>query len=123
MGFFSSNKKIYSQNLGWINIDSVEKLENIFNNLENQTVLFFKHSTRCPVSRMVLNVFEKNWTDKKECKLYFIDLLTHRNVSNKLSHLTSVEHQSPQTILIKNKQVVYHNSHNGISAEDIQNLI
>lgn len=123
MGIFSFSKKAYSDKLNWNNLESVEQLEEAFANTDGQTALFFKHSSRCSISSMALNRFESKWEENADCTLYFIDLLVHRDVSNKLSELSSIDHQSPQAILIKNKKVVYNESHSGISAVEIQELI
>lgn len=121
MGIFSSNTQ--SRQLNWINIESIEDLKAAYTDTDNQTGLFFKHSTRCPTSRMVLNKFESEWEENEKCKLYYIDLLKHRDVSNTLSELSGVEHQSPQAILVQNKTSIYNNSHNRISANEIKDLI
>lgn len=121
MGLFSSNTN--SRRLNWINIETVEELKTAYNNTDQQSGLFFKHSTRCPTSRMVLNTFESEWEENDNCKLYFIDLLKHRDVSNALGELSGIEHQSPQAILVKDKASVYNNSHSGISANEIGKLI
>jgi bacillithiol system protein YtxJ len=41
-------------------------------------------------------------------------------VSNAIEEQFGIEHQSPQLILIKNGEVVYHNSHSGITIADIK---
>lgn len=121
MGLFSSNKN--TKKLNWINIESVEDLKTAYNNTNQKAGLFFKHSTRCPTSKMVLNTFESEWEENEGCNLYFINLISHRDVSNLLSELSGVEHQSPQAILVQDKAPVYNNSHSGISAKEIQSLI
>lgn len=123
MGLFSFNKKPRSSKLNWINITTVEELNEAIADTENGFGLFFKHSTRCNISAMALNNFESQWEENDQCKVYFIDLIAHRDVSNAISELTNVEHQSPQVILVKDKQAIYSHSHNGISAREIKKLI
>lgn len=123
MGLFSFIKKSRESRVNWINIESVEALNEAISNTKDKSGLFFKHSTRCNISSMALNGFESQWEENEKCDLYFIDLIRHRDVSNALSEITSVEHQSPQVILIKDKKAVYNSSHNGISASAIKNLI
>ena len=72
---------------------------------------------------MALARFESSWEQDDNCELYFIDLIAHRDVSNALSELTGVLHQSPQVIVVKNNKEIYNNSHNGISSSDIKNSI
>lgn len=123
MGLFSFSKKPRASKLNWINITTTDELEHALGETEEVSGLFFKHSTRCNISAMTLNSFESQWEENEKCKLYFIDLIAHRDVSNKISELTGVEHQSPQVVLVKNKEAVYDVSHNGISARTIKKLI
>jgi bacillithiol system protein YtxJ len=52
-----------------------------------------------------------------------LDLIANREISNEIATLLKVEHQSPQAILVRNDEVIYVESHNGISASSIQALI
>jgi bacillithiol system protein YtxJ len=123
MGLFSMNKKPRPSKLNWINITTAEELKQAIAETENVSGLFFKHSTRCSISAMALNSFESQWEHDEKCELYFIDLIAHRDVSSALAELTGVEHQSPQVVLVQNKEAVYDTSHNGISARSIKKLI
>lgn len=123
MGLFSFGKKPKQSRLNWIHINTVEELKQAIAETENVTGLFFKHSTRCSISSMALTRFESSWEQDDNCELYFIDLIANRDVSNALSEITGVEHQSPQVIVVKNNKQIYNNSHNGISTSDIKNSI
>ena len=72
---------------------------------------------------MALNGFERNWSGEVDCKLYFIDLLKHRDVSNEIAILTGVTHQSPQCIVIKGKEIVYDATHTVIDARRIESIL
>jgi bacillithiol system protein YtxJ len=52
--------------------------------------------------------------------LYYLDLLEHRDISNKIANDTHITHQSPQLIVIKNKEAIYHESHGNIDVSDIK---
>lgn len=118
MGLFSFGTK--KSSLDWNKITTADELHHFLNEVENP-VLFFKHSTRCSISAMVLSRLESDWkTEDVTCELVFIDLIAYRTVSNLLSEITGVEHQSPQAILWKNGKVVHHASHNGIRFEMIK---
>ena len=108
--------------LPWIEIKSVDELNHIWNNLLDNAAIFFKHSTRCSISSMVLRSFEREW-QADETQLYFIDLIAHRDVSILLAELSKIEHQSPQIILTKKYEVIYNDSHGTIDATKIQKLI
>lgn len=122
MGLFSKSPK--PEALPWIEITSTNQLNDLLHNIDVKPVLLFKHSTRCSISSMALNAFERNWTSGKDiCDIYFIDLLKHRDVSNLTAELTGVEHQSPQAIVIKGEEIVYEASHSGIDARRIESIL
>jgi bacillithiol system protein YtxJ len=43
-----------------------------------------------------------------------------RSVSNAIAERTGIRHESPQAILLKGGEVVYHASHYDVTAEDIE---
>ena len=114
MGLFSSRPKTV---FPWIQLTSEEQLITAFEESKDKPVLFFKHSTRCSISSMALSRFEQNAESLSEiCDLYFIDLLEFRQVSNKLEEISNVMHQSPQVIVVKNREVIYTETHSSIDA-------
>ncbi|MDX2359496.1 MAG: bacillithiol system redox-active protein YtxJ [Crocinitomicaceae bacterium] len=121
MGWFSSTK---AAALPWTNVSSVEQLNEIILSVSDKPKLFFKHSTRCGVSRMVLSSFESGWDSENElCDLYFVDLLKHRDVSNEIAAITGIFHQSPQAIVVKGKEIIYDATHSAIDARKVTSLL
>jgi len=47
----------------------------------------------------------------------------NREISNQIEQDLGVKHESPQVIIIKDKKVVYHSSHDNIKIEDIKKSI
>ena len=82
---------------------------------ENRYVFIFKHSTRCSISRMALDRLERNL--KVNAPAYYLDLLSYRELSNLISERFSVQHESPQVLIIKNGACTLHASHNAITAD------
>ena len=96
----------------WIPLTETDQLQDIIKLSKTKLVVIFKHSTRCGISRGVLSQFEKATDSNEEnVAFYFLDLLKYRNISNEIASLFNVYHQSPQALLIKNGEVVSHNSH------------
>mgnify|MGYP001158769216 CR=1 FL=1 len=104
--------------MNWVQLTDLQQLEQIKEASFQTPVLFFKHSTRCSISVMALNRFEREWNNTT-VNPYFLDLLNYREVSNQIATLFEVEHQSPQVLLIKDGVCVYHASHNAIDAQVI----
>ena len=110
--------------LPWIPLTSVKQLEEIQKRSIIRTQVILKYSTRCGVSRMVLNQFTEHYDlNDGEHDLYFLDLLSYREVSNQVMYTFQVMHQSPQLLVIKNGAVVAHASHGGINSIDLSDYI
>lgn len=103
--------------LPWIPLTALKQLEEIQKRSLSRTQVIFKYSTRCGISRMVLNQFTQNYSlNKDDIDLYFLDLLSYRDVSNEVMYRFQVMHQSPQLLVLKNGVVVAHAAHSGINA-------
>ncbi|HET7360644.1 MAG TPA: bacillithiol system redox-active protein YtxJ [Salinimicrobium sp.] len=102
----------------WIPLTEINQLDEIEAESLNASVAIFKHSTRCGISKMVLRKFESEYSgDEKGAKLYFLDLLKYRGISNEIANRYGVRHESPQLIVLKGGKVVSHASHQAIEAE------
>lgn len=108
--------------MNWILLNNEEQLNEINTESTTEPVFIFKHSARCSISSMALNRIEK--TDlNKEAKFYYLDLLKHRNISDKIAQDYKVFHESPQVLMIFKSECVYEESHNGINAAEIKEQI
>ncbi|MEJ5993048.1 bacillithiol system redox-active protein YtxJ [Pedobacter sp. Du54] len=106
----------------WINLSDLAQL-NAIKNDENYN-LIFKHSTRCSISLMVKKRFELDWDALPEgINLYFLDLISNRDISAAVAEVFQVHHESPQLLLIKNGECVLDASHGDISAEEVVEMV
>jgi len=106
----------------WNNLTDIQQLETIKDESAAQPVAIFKHSTKCSISATALDRFERNWAknqDIKDLKLYYLDLISHRDISNKIASEFQVQHESPQILLVRNGEVIYNESHYGIDFNEI----
>lgn len=84
----------------------------------------FKHSTRCSISSIALSRMERtDFFEKFDMPFYYLDLIQYRNVSNYVALKLQVEHESPQLLVIKNGKCLTYESHNGISASWLEEII
>ena len=109
--------------VGWKQLTDLGELNSIINESNDKTVVIFKHSTRCGISRMVLKQFENDFNFPESITPYLLDLLAHRDISNAIASRFDVVHQSPQIIVIKEGVVVYNASHESIDAAELNNFI
>ena len=128
MSFF---KKIFGANTGhkeekvlpWQALQSISQLDEIEKRSTRKTQLIFKHSTRCGISRMVMNQFIAMYNIDTNADLYYLDLLNYRDVSNEVGYKFQVLHQSPQLLIIRNGIAVAHASHGAINDLDLERFI
>jgi monothiol bacilliredoxin len=110
----NSDGNLIKSNIKWIKLETTAQLDGVKTASNSATTVIFKHSTRCGVSRMVLKSFEEKWVDRPDINYYFLDLIRHRDVSNAVSEVFGVVHQSPQLIVLKESKTIASDSHYGI---------
>ena len=102
----------------WINLTNEEQLQEIREKSTTRAQLIFKHSTRCAISSVAKNRLDKS-SRPNGMDFYFLDLIKHRNISNKISREFNVYHESPQVLIIKNGESIYDESHSAIDMQEI----
>lgn len=109
--------------IAWIELNNVSQLQDLFMQ-KDKIFVIFKHSTRCSISKMVLNRFQKEWNLKDENVFpLFLDLLSHRDVSDFIAEQLEVKHESPQVLVVKNEISYYDTSHTSISFPIIEKFL
>lgn len=109
----------------WNELKALDQLQVIKDESTQRPVLIFKHSTRCNISRATLDRLERHWNEQEmaHVKPYFLDLLSHREISNSLADQFNVEHESPQILLINKGKSTLHLSHFEIDYQEIKSAI
>jgi len=127
MGIFDSvfgkKEKKEKKALPWITLESVAQLEEIVKKSKNKSQVIYKHSSTCGISRMVLGMFTDSFDMETDVDLYFLTIQNHRDVSNTIADKFEVRHESPQLLVIKNGEVVFHTSHGAISEMDFMKYL
>ena len=108
--------------MNWNRLNDLQQLGQLLKASYDKTILIFKHSTRCSISRAALDRLERNWKegDLGNVDPYFLDLISCRDVSNAIEQSLNVEHESPQLILVSNGKATYHRSHFAIDYQDLK---
>ena len=111
--------------MNWNELKEAKQLKDLAIESHKQPILIFKHSTSCSISSAALRRLERNWNENemKDVKLYFLDLLSYRAISKNIEDQFLVEHESPQILLIRNGQSVYHRSHFDIDYKNVRSEI
>ncbi len=125
-------KKIFKKNvaeaqeafINWIRLTNIDQIKQIRSLSKSETVFIFKHSTRCGISKMVIKRFENMFDESmSNVKVYYLDLLNYRDISNEIAVAFKVIHQSPQLLIIKNEVSVFNASHQDITSVKLQDYL
>lgn len=126
MGLFDSVKNAFSSDMAdyWAVLKDPSQLESVIRSSNNRPQLIYKHSHRCATC-----FFAKKQVEEvagaiiKKADLYFVDVISARPVSNGIADKLDVRHESPQIILLSNKEVVWHESHGAIKSKAILSVL
>lgn len=109
--------------MNWKVLEHIDQIDEIKEASHHKLQLIFKHSTRCIISKMALKNFESDFLLNDVIDTYYLDLITYRDISNKIAEGFGITHQSPQILLIKDGVVVYNESHEGIDANVLKEFV
>lgn len=109
---------------GWNDLDTLNQFQELLERSSLQTIVVFKHSTRCSISTMAQRrLLDLNTSQHPQTAFYYLDLIAYRSVSNQIAESLSEEHKSPQVLVIKNQSCVYEASHMEISQRELLDFI
>ncbi|MEC2344105.1 bacillithiol system redox-active protein YtxJ [Paenibacillus barengoltzii] len=109
----------------WMRIQSIQEPNDALERSASQPLLLFKHSTRCPISAGAHKEAEAylNGTPREDVTYGLIYVIENRDVSNEAAERLGVKHESPQAILIKDGQAVWHTSHSKITKSTLEEIL
>ncbi len=104
------------------NFRHFDDIEDLLSLSESKPVMLLKHSTRCPVSSFAYREFEQYAAKAPSrgvvCGLVLV--VEERPFSLEIAEVLRVDHQSPQTILVRDRAAVWHDSHQGVTREALE---
>lgn len=104
--------------MDWKVLKDETEVDEIIRRSETRPQVIFKHSTRCSISSVAKGRLDRA-VPPSTADFYYLDLVNYRGISNKVSEVFRVHHESPQVLVIRNGECVYDESHMGISMQDI----
>ncbi len=110
--------------MNWNQITDIEQVNEILQDADSSS-LIFKHSTSCSISAVALDRLERKAQKQSldGIKVYYLDLIRYRDISNYISEKTNVPHESPQAIVLSKGNVVYEASHFAIDLDEIRSSV
>lgn len=91
--------------------------------LAEPLAIVFKHSTTCPLSARAHHEAERFLESHPEQTVHLVGVIQYRSISDYIEVVTGVRHQSPQVLVLRRGEVVWHVSHFGVTAEAIASAV
>jgi bacillithiol system protein YtxJ len=85
-------------------------------------VVLFKHSTTCPISARAHRQMAELSTEVAG-RISLVVVQRARELSRRVAEQTGIQHESPQTIILRNGQAVWSASHFDITAEAVTQAV
>lgn len=87
-------------------------------------VLLFKHSRTCGISCEAFEELHAHIAAHPDGAAYkLITVQSHRVVAEEVTSRLGIRHESPQAIVIRNGDVVWHGSHFRITADQLKQVL
>lgn len=92
---------------------TVDEVREVFS---QPVAVIFKHSTRCAVSATAHSQVRSFLESHPEVPVCLVNVIEDREISAEIARATSVHHESPQVLLLKDGRVIWHASHYQVTA-------
>lgn len=101
-------------------LQQIEQFDEI---LKSESAVIFKHSTSCPISGNVLTEIRAGLGNGFPAPFYLVHVIEDRAVSNYIARHTGVTHESPQAMVLRRGEIVWHGSHFDITADRLKEAL
>lgn len=88
--------------------------------VDQPVFLLFKHSLICPISAAAFDEYRGYLASGAEVPTAWLDVIGQRPLSKAIEAQSGVTHQSPQALLFKQGEVVWHASHGAITQDSLR---
>jgi bacillithiol system protein YtxJ len=92
----------------------------IVDNSKSRTVLLFKHSTTCPISRGAWERFTAFMEQHPEIEYWRVLVRDNKELAVYIAEKTDIRHESPQVILFHQGKAIWKCSYHSINEANIK---
>ena len=103
-------------------IDSEAILDQASEHSMREPVVLFKHSVRCGISHRARREIEQ-LTQDDDPPVYEVVVQEARSLSKKIETWLGIRHQSPQVIVLYQRQPIFDASHGGVTAQAVRDVV
>lgn len=90
---------------------------------QDKPVLLFKHSSTCPISGAAMDelkgLLAGNAGGPGDAEVGYLIVQDQRPISNRVAEDMKVRHESPQALVLRKGEAVWHASHGAVTAESM----
>lgn len=106
-------------------IQTADDVEALLAESSTRPVLIMKHSYSCGTSAQALDELldHVDARDAGDVRFAVVTVQTHRDASNAISATLGVRHETPQILLIRHRQLLWHASHFRVTADAIASAL
>mgnify|MGYP006001255665 FL=1 len=127
MGFFDTITKAFTgveppseESTVWNIIHTEDDINAVIKSSFNRLQIVYKHSPSCGVSYFALrNLNDPELLENPSIDFHLIDVISERSVSKNFAEKVNVRHESPQIFVLNQGEVIWHDSHNSVSAKNV----
>lgn len=121
MGFLNKLFGKGTEETDWVQLESEDAVEEVFAASGGCIQLILKHSQSCAVSFFAKqNLDSVPLEEWPEMDRSMVEVVRFRPISQYIAQKTSVRHESPQVLVIANREVIFHASHSEVNKVNIQ---
>jgi bacillithiol system protein YtxJ len=102
----------------FVRITDTKAFEELLTRSKERPVVIFKHSMTCTISASAYQQMARF-----EGEVALVEIQRARELSREIEDRTGVAHESPQVIVLRNAQVVWHASHSKVEAEAVAEAV
>lgn len=109
-----------------VRLQTVDELESLIAKSYEAPVMIFKHSLICPISSAAYGEFERYLAARPaedQVVHALVEIQNARPVSNAVAERTGVRHESPQALVLRGGQVVWHESHGALRVASLSRAV
>ncbi|GIV61177.1 MAG: hypothetical protein KatS3mg044_0043 [Rhodothermaceae bacterium] len=103
-------------------LEREEELEAVLDRSHTEPVVLFKHSLTCGISSMARREVLK-LAQEHDVPVYEVVVQRARPLSNRIAERFAIRHESPQVLVFRDGQPVFHTSHGAIQTERLVGVL
>lgn len=103
-------------------IDSEAILDQASEHSMREPVVLFKHSSMCGISHRARREIEQ-LTEDDDPPVYEVVVQEARSLSKKIETWLGIRHQSPQVIVLYQRQPIFDASHGRVTAQAVRDIV